>query len=298
MSSKVEVIVNQENKGLIVTKMEAAARAKASVLMFLEPHVVVTPGWLEPLLARLEKEPKALVMPSLDVLDQEMKTYAKMQFMYWRFEWNLNLVACNPLQKDIDTSMPYPSPATSGGIYAIRKEWWDYLEFFDPKLIRWGGDHVEASHKVWRCGGRVEIHPCSRVGHWFREAKDRPYAVEVPDVVRNYKRLAEVWLDDHKKSFYKVKPEARPMDIGTMQEMKATRERLQCHDMDWYLKNVDVELAWEENHICIPGANKDQDGCASKTPAPQRSTLDKVMSVKEFRKAQKLLSPEFRLIST
>jgi len=38
--------------------------------MFLEPHVVVTPGWLEPLLARLEKEPKALVMPSLDVLDQ------------------------------------------------------------------------------------------------------------------------------------------------------------------------------------------------------------------------------------
>ena len=29
------------------------------------------------------------------------------------------------------------------------------------------------------------------------------------------------------------------------------------HNQDWYLKNVDVELAWEENHICIPGANKE-----------------------------------------
>jgi hypothetical protein len=25
---------------------------------------------------------------------------------------------------------------------------------------------------------------------------------------------------------------------------------------DWYLKHVDVELAWEEDHICIPGASK------------------------------------------
>ena len=39
--------------------------------MFLEPHVVVTPQWLEPLLARLEEEPKALVMPSLDVLNKD-----------------------------------------------------------------------------------------------------------------------------------------------------------------------------------------------------------------------------------
>ena len=33
--------------------------------------MVVTPQWLEPLLARLEEEPKALVMPSLDVLNKD-----------------------------------------------------------------------------------------------------------------------------------------------------------------------------------------------------------------------------------
>jgi len=44
--------------------------------MFLEPHVVVTPQWLEPLLARLEEEPKALVMPSLDVLNKDRLDWA------------------------------------------------------------------------------------------------------------------------------------------------------------------------------------------------------------------------------
>jgi hypothetical protein len=44
--------------------------------MFLEPHVVVTPQWLEPLLARLEEEPKALVMPSLDVLNKDWLDWA------------------------------------------------------------------------------------------------------------------------------------------------------------------------------------------------------------------------------
>lgn len=38
-----------------------------------------------------------------------------------RMWWSCGAKACNPLQKDINPSMPYPSPATSGGIYAIRK---------------------------------------------------------------------------------------------------------------------------------------------------------------------------------
>ncbi|CAK9108476.1 unnamed protein product [Durusdinium trenchii] len=162
-------------------------------------------------------------------------------------------------------------------------------------MIRWGGDHVEASHKVWRCGGRIEIHPCSRVGHWFRSEEERPYSVQVPDVVRNYKRLAEVWLDGHKESFYKVKPEARNMPAGELQQMQESRERLKCQDMDWYLQNVDVELAWEENHICIPGAKKEENGCRSSTPAPARSTLDKVMPLKDFRKVRKRLEEKFQL---
>jgi len=288
---KVKVHINSENKGLIVTKMEAAVRASGSILMFLEPHVVVAPNWLEPLLTRIADQPKALVMPTLDVLNEDMSRYRLMALGYWRFEWNLNLVFVSPWhtnrRKEVDR--PFPSPGTSGGIYAIRKEWWDHLEFFDPELIRWGGDHIEASHKVWRCGGRVEIHPCSRVGHWFRFEQHRPYEVSVPDVIRNYKRLAEVWLDDHKESFYKVKPEARPMEFGNVSDMRKFRERLKCEDMDWYLQNVDVELAWEESRACIPGASKEIGGCNASTPAPTRSTIDQIMPREELIKAWEAL---------
>ena len=59
----------------------------------------------------------------------------------------------------------YVSAITSGGIFAIRKDWWDLLEMYDPGMWGWGGDQIEAPFKVWRCGGRFEIVPCSRIGH-------------------------------------------------------------------------------------------------------------------------------------
>ena len=55
--------------------------------------------------------------------------------------------------------------------------------------------------QVWQCGGRLDIVPCSRVGHVFR--KRRPYgAADVDSVTRNSLRVAHVWLDDYKVVLY------------------------------------------------------------------------------------------------
>lgn len=48
------------------------------------------------------------------------------------------------------------------------------------------------------CGGRLEIIPCSHVGHIFR--KRRPYGS--PDgkdtMLKNSLRVAHVWMDEYK----------------------------------------------------------------------------------------------------
>eukprot|EP00747_Dinoflagellata_sp_TGD_P169411 gnl/TRDRNA2_/TRDRNA2_198348_c0_seq1.p1 gnl/TRDRNA2_/TRDRNA2_198348_c0~~gnl/TRDRNA2_/TRDRNA2_198348_c0_seq1.p1 ORF type:complete len:556 (-),score=86.13 gnl/TRDRNA2_/TRDRNA2_198348_c0_seq1:323-1990(-) len=295
LHAKVRIHENPKNLGLIVTKMQASKLAKGAIIIFLEPHVLVGVDWMEPLLDRLEVEPKALVMPALDVLRDDL-SHQSAEYGHWRFEWNLNVVYTNPLgMRGQSSSEVYPSPGTSGGIYAIRKDWWDQLEFFDPELVRWGGDHVEATHKVWRCGGRIEIHPCSRVAHWFRPPSSRPYDVDVMAVVRNYKRLAEVWFDEpYLEHFYKVKPEARELDIGDVSAMKAFRERLGCKSMDWYLNNVDVEMKWESTRICIPGAGPGYGGCETDRPAVPLSTTDKRITREEYKEMRRMVDPEFK----
>merc|ERR1719163_1907968 len=117
--------------------------------------------------------------------------------MHWRFEWNMNLVATNPGRiLPSRSAEPFTSPGTSGGVFVIRKAWFHELDFFDTGMLEWGGDHVELSFKTWRCGGRIEIVPCSRIGHLFRDPEHRPYPVSVNQVVQNYGRLAEVWFNE------------------------------------------------------------------------------------------------------
>merc|ERR1711871_583108 len=150
-------------------------------------------------------------------------------------------------------------------------------------MHQWGGDHVEATMKVWRCGGRIEVVPCSRVGHLFRDPEQRPYNVNVDAVVRNYKRLASVWFDDYMDSFYKVKPEAEAMDVGDLSAQHAQRHALQCKSMQWYIENVDVEMAWEVDRICIPNCDSDPKCCEGAAPPHHgRSTIPRAMSIRDF----------------
>lgn len=283
--------------GLIEAKMRAVggAAVKSSVLVFLEPHIRVNRQWLQPLLRRIRLYPRVLAMPVLDPIPQtDFNSYFPGTAGHWRFEWNLNLIYTNPSESEGQSSEPYPTPATSGGIFAIRRDWWNKLGLYDHGMVGWGGDHIEATLKVWRCGGHIEIVPCSHVGHLFRDASHRPYPVEVDQVVKNYGRIAAVWLEEYLPHFYTVKPEAETMDLGDLTEALELKERLQCKSMKWYLENVDREMNWEKDHICIPGCSRKEHGniCCVGEAHPGRSTLDEILPAAEYRQLPKTEIPQ------
>ena len=57
--------------------------------------------------------------------------------------------------------------------------------------------HDTPHFQIWQCGGRLEIVPCSRVGHIFRNR--RPYGSPSGEdtMTKNSMRVAKVWMDEY-----------------------------------------------------------------------------------------------------
>lgn len=48
------------------------------------------------------------------------------------------------------------------------------------------------------------------------------------DSIQNYKRVAEVWMDEYKEYLYLRRPQYRNLEVGDLTAQIEIRERLQC----------------------------------------------------------------------
>ena len=248
------VIRSTSRVGLIKARLLGAKEATGEVLTFLDAHCESTPGWLEPLLHRIKEERTAVVCPVIDIINDDTFQYTKSFSLHWgAFNWDLHFRWYTMGPSELETrkgnmTTPYRTPVMAGGLFSIDREYFWESGSYDEGMDIWGGENLEMSFRVWQCGGRVEIAPCSRVGHVFRKAS--PYSFPrvggVGAVLHsNLARLALTWMDEYKGFFYRMNSHAKDAAAGQdVSKRVALRKDLKCQSFDWYLDNV-----WPENFL-------------------------------------------------
>ena len=84
--------------------------------------------------------------------------------------------------------------------------------------------------------------PCSRIGHIYRKFAPFPNPGIGDFMGRNYKRVAEVWMDEYAEYIYKRKPHYRNIDAGDLSAQLQIREKLKCKDFKWFMTEIAFDL--------------------------------------------------------
>lgn len=239
---KVRIKNLKERKGLIVTRLEGARDATGEVLVFFDSHIEVGTNWLPPLLDPIARNRRLATVPVVDDFDPEtFQVFANLEFGFrGGIDWELVYRHFKRhLPEGVDPLKPFPTPIMLGCAFAIdRKFFLDELGGYDEGFRIWNGENYELSFKLWLCAAGLYEVPCSRVTHSFRMIN--PSRLEKEDFVgRNFKRLAEVWMDEYKEVVYNWDPKRfEKIDAGNLTEQKKIRERLKCKPFRYFMEEI------------------------------------------------------------
>ncbi|CAK9088061.1 Polypeptide N-acetylgalactosaminyltransferase 6 (Polypeptide GalNAc transferase 6) (GalNAc-T6) (pp-GaNTase 6) (Protein-UDP acetylgalactosaminyltransferase 6) (UDP-GalNAc:polypeptide N-acetylgalactosaminyltransferase 6) [Durusdinium trenchii] len=245
---KVRLVRLGERRGLMLARMEGAWRARAEIVVFLDSHIEATPGWLEPLLARIHEDRRHVVVPNILGIHFDNLGYEGSSGLgVLSFTWTLGQ---RPMPTNTGSEIQ-KSSIMAGGLFAADKAFFMHLGGYDPEMRFYGGEEMEIGFRTWQCGGDIEYVPCSRVYHIFRTSRywqgtdSAGVAYKVPgvEIVRNKLRAAAVWMDEYEVLVqYASAPLPTGVTLGDLESRKSLRQHLQCKSFKWYLENVAKEV--------------------------------------------------------
>ena len=253
---KVKVIHLPERGGLIAARLAGASMATGDVLIFLDSHTEANVNWLPPLLDPIARNYRVCVCPFIDVIAYDSFEYrAQDEGARGAFDWKFFYKRLPLRKEDLERpTEPFPSPIMAGGLFAISTKFFWELGGYDPGLDIWGGEQYELSFKIWQCGGEMLDAPCSRIGHIYRGYAPFDNPRKKDFLTKNYKRVAEVWMDEYKEFLYMRSPgKYEKTDAGDLTEQFAVRERNKCKPFKWFLENIAPDLLEKYPPVEPPG---------------------------------------------
>lgn len=250
---KIRLVRNSEREGLIRTRTNGAIAAQGDVVIFLDAHCEVNRNWLPPLLAPIRRNRRVMTVPVIDGIDMNTWEYRRVygsadKHFRGIFEWGLLYKETELPERERKqrqhNSEPFRSPTHAGGLFAIDKNWFQELGYYDSGLQIWGGEQYELSFKIWQCGGGILFVPCSHVGHVYRN--HMPYnfgkLTGKPVISTNLIRVIKTWMDDYDKYYFIREPQAKYRQPGDISEQLALRKRLNCKSFEWFMNNVAYDV--------------------------------------------------------
>lgn len=170
--------------GIARARNLGAAQARGQVLVFLDAHCYVPPGWLSPLTAAADRAGVGMVGPVFAGIHE------------------ITTRACGITWQDASLEnvwLPPPAnvaevPFHIGACQALPAAVFHDVGGYDEGMTRWGSEDIELCLRLWLLGYRVLAQSASLVFHLFRPR--HPYAVDVSQALYNKLRLALSHFDE------------------------------------------------------------------------------------------------------
>eukprot|EP00750_Incisomonas_marina_P014714 INCI17813.1.p1 GENE.INCI17813.1~~INCI17813.1.p1 ORF type:complete len:617 (+),score=86.53 INCI17813.1:199-2049(+) len=250
LPAKITLLHHSKQRGLVQARLTGAKAATGDTITVLDSHIEVQDGWLEPLMQRIYEDRHTVVVPHIRSIDAQSFAYraggiALCGVLLSMVEHSIALQHVHEIEQEHPTTDPQPTPVMAGGLFSFDREFFFELGGYDEEMGFWGAENIEISFRIWMCGGRLELIPCSNVFHLFR-AGGRPYTVPWTDVVKNKQRVVDVWMETKSPGDAKYAAVARRFAgaglsneaRGPIDKMEELRDRLQCKSFEWFLENV------------------------------------------------------------
>lgn len=116
MLPKVKLVRMEKRLGLMATRVMGAMVATGETVSFLDSHIEVNKGWLEPLMARIGEDRHHVVMPIIDSIDPDSFAYHAGGLDILGFSWSLGQKGLSRQRSD---TQPMPSPIMAGGLFSM-----------------------------------------------------------------------------------------------------------------------------------------------------------------------------------